>query len=87
MEGISIMTLANSDSTPAKRTGDLERIERALRAAVRNALLRHKRDGDPVVVWREGRVVSLPPEQIPNFDDELHETTLDNTADRRPSRN
>jgi hypothetical protein len=36
-----------------------------LRAAVRDALQRHKRDGDPVAVWREGRVVWLPPDQIP----------------------
>jgi hypothetical protein len=59
------MTLPHSGPTPAERAGDLERIERALRAAVRDALQRHKRDGDPVAVWREGRVVWLPPDQIP----------------------
>ena len=73
------MTLSNSDSTPAERAGDLERIERALRAAIQDALLRHKRDGDPVAVWRGGRVVWLPPEQIPDFDEKSHETTLDDT--------
>jgi hypothetical protein len=33
--------------------------------AVREALLRHKRLGNPVAVWREGRVVWLRPEEIP----------------------
>lgn len=59
------MTLSNSDSSPAERAGDLQRIERALREAVRDALLRHKRDGDPVAVWRDGRVVWLEANEIP----------------------
>ena len=59
------MTIPDSGPTPAERAGDLDRIERALRAAVRDALQRHKRDGDPVAVWREGRVVWLSPDQIP----------------------
>ena len=58
------MTIPNSGPTPAERVGDLDRIERALRAAIRDALQRHKRDGDPVAVWREGRVVWLTPDQI-----------------------
>lgn len=73
------MTLSNSNLTPAERTADLERIERAVRAAVQDALLRHKRDGDPVAVWRGGRVVWLPPEQIPDFGEESHKTTSDDT--------
>ena len=64
------MTIPNSGPTPVERAGDLDRIERALRAAVRDALQRHKRDGDPVAVWREGRVVWLSPDQIPNAGDE-----------------
>jgi hypothetical protein len=64
------MTIPNSSPTPVERASDLDRIERALRAAVRDALQRHKRDGDPVAVWREGRVVWLSPEQIPTAGDE-----------------
>lgn len=64
------MTVPDSSLTPAERASDLERIERALRAAVRDALLRHKRDGDPVAVWREGRVVWLQPDDIPITPDE-----------------
>ena len=64
------MTVSDSSLTPAERVTDLERIERALRAAVRDALLRHKRDGDPVAVWREGRVVWLQPDEIVVSEDE-----------------
>ena len=67
------MTNPNSGPTPAERVRDLDRIERALRAAVRDALQRHKRDGDPVAVWREGRVVWLSPDQIPISDDESND--------------
>jgi hypothetical protein len=72
------MTIPNSGLTPAERVRDLDRIERALRAAVRDALQRHKRDGDPVAVWREGRVVWLPPDQIPSVSDESSESAPDN---------
>jgi hypothetical protein len=40
------------------------RIQRAFRAGVRRALMRHKRLGESVAVWREGRVVIIPPDQI-----------------------
>lgn len=39
-------------------------IEKALQRAVRQALLMHKRIGNPVAVWRDGRVVIIPPEEI-----------------------
>ena len=41
------------------------KVEAALRAAVRDALARHKRAGNPVAVWRDGKVVWLSPEAIP----------------------
>jgi len=74
------MTVPNSGPTPAERVGDLDRIERALGAAVRDALQRHKRDGDPVAVWREGRVVWLSPDQIPTVDDESSDETGKGTS-------
>jgi len=36
-----------------------------MREAVREALLRHKLLGHPVVVWRDGRVVWVQPDDIP----------------------
>jgi len=38
---------------------------RALQRAVREALRQHKRDGDPVAVWRDNQVVWIPAEEIP----------------------
>jgi len=40
-------------------------IDRALKQAVQDALLRHKQIGLPVAVWRDGKVVWIPPEEIP----------------------
>lgn len=39
-------------------------IEHVLRRAVRHALLMHKRAGNPIAVWRDDRVVIIPPEEI-----------------------
>ena len=64
------MSRVKSGLSPSERVNDLDLIERALRAAVRDALRKHKQDGDPVAVWREGRVVWLRPDEIPDFDDE-----------------
>jgi len=55
----------DSEPTPLERVEDLPRILAAMTEAVREALLRHKRLGNPVAVWREGRVVWLRPEEIP----------------------
>jgi hypothetical protein len=39
-------------------------IDRALREAVREALLRHKKLGESIVIWKDGKVVWVPPEEI-----------------------
>ena len=39
-------------------------IERALDEAVRDALLRHKKLGQSIVIWRDGQIVRVPAEQI-----------------------
>ncbi len=39
-------------------------IEKALREAVTEALIRHQRLGTPIVVWRDGKVVWIPAEEI-----------------------
>jgi hypothetical protein len=46
------------------RFRDVQLIEAALRRAVREALLEHKRAGNPVCEAREGRVVWIAPEDI-----------------------
>lgn len=40
-------------------------IDAALQRAVREALIRHKKLGESIVVWEDGKVVVLPPEKIP----------------------
>ena len=39
-------------------------IDRAIREGVRAALLRHQKLGQPIVVLRDGKVVTVPPEKI-----------------------
>ena len=39
-------------------------VEEAARDATRNARLWHKREGNPIVVWRDGKVVILSPDEI-----------------------
>lgn len=46
------------------RLKDDDLIENALEQAARDALLDHKRTGDPIVVWENGQVVWIPAEKI-----------------------
>lgn len=55
--------------TPAERVDDIPAILKALRQAVREALLQHKRAGNPIAVWRNDRVEWIAPEDIPIGDD------------------
>jgi hypothetical protein len=45
---------------------DDDAIQEALQRGVREALLRHKKLGNSIAVWREGKVVILPPDEIPD---------------------
>jgi len=45
--------------------GQFDRIQKAVATAVREALIRHKREGNPVAVWRDGRVAWIDPRDIP----------------------
>ena len=39
-------------------------IAQAMNAAVREAVLQHKQKGLPLVVWRDGKVAWIPPDEI-----------------------
>jgi hypothetical protein len=41
-----------------------EAIELVLQEGVRRALSIHKRLGNPIAVWKDGKVVIVPPEEI-----------------------
>jgi hypothetical protein len=40
------------------------RPEKALKKAVASTIADHKRTGDPIVIWRDGKVVKVPADQI-----------------------
>jgi len=53
--------------TKKKKLSDIPlevRAEEALKKAVADTIADHKRTGDPIVVWRDDRVVKIPAEQI-----------------------
>lgn len=59
-------------SEPPRRTKTIEElfeegteIDAALQRAVREALIRHKKLGESIAVWEDGKVVILPPDKIP----------------------
>jgi len=39
-------------------------IDEALKQGVREAMIRHKKDGLPVVIYRDGRAVWVMPEEL-----------------------
>lgn len=41
-----------------------EAVDRAIKRAVRDALLKHKQANNPVAIWRDGKVVLLQPAEI-----------------------
>ena len=41
-----------------------KRIDLGVKRAIARALLEHKRAGRSIVVWKDGKVVSIPPEEI-----------------------
>jgi len=43
---------------------DRRRIDEALEQGVREAMLRHKKDGLPVVIYRDGKTVEVKPEDL-----------------------
>ncbi|MEW6187303.1 MAG: hypothetical protein AB1585_16340 [Thermodesulfobacteriota bacterium] len=55
---------------PSKRRKIMEEMpldlkaEKALQEAVAEAFAEHKLRGHPIIVWRDGKVVSIPPEEI-----------------------
>jgi len=55
-----------------KLFNDREGMDRALARAVRQALLEHKRAGNPVATWREGKVVWIEPEEIEVSEEEAN---------------
>jgi len=49
--------------------------EEALRKAVAEAIAEHRRNGVPIAIWRDGKVVRIPADQI-----EVREPEVEYTA-------
>ena len=63
-----------------KRTSFLlaYKAEEALRKAVAEAIAEHRRNGVPIAIWRNGKVVRIPAEQI-----EVRESEVEYTVSRK----
>ena len=59
------MTAPADSRSPAERVGDDDKILFEMSQAVREALGQHRRAGNPVAVWRDGRVELIPADEIP----------------------
>jgi hypothetical protein len=46
------------------RVSNVKDIVKAVSEAMREAKRRHKLLGNPIVVWKDGKVVWIPPEEI-----------------------
>jgi hypothetical protein len=42
----------------------LERAEMAMKAAMERVIEEHIREGLPLYIWRDGKVVAVPPEEL-----------------------
>ena len=60
-EAVDLIDRAFAEGTP---------IDRALEAAVQEALRQHKQAGNPVVEWRDGEMRWIQPEDIEVIDEE-----------------
>ena len=60
-------------------------IDDAMKRAARDALLAHKQAGVPIAVWRDGKVVTIPAEEIeiPPLEDATSVTDGDADSPRR----
>lgn len=58
------MKNTESERQDAEFLAEAEAVEAAVQQAVKDALRMHKRAGNPVAGWKDGRVVWVPAEQI-----------------------
>ena len=61
------MSTPEGTTSADERVQDVEVVEEALARAVGDALRQHRRAGNPVPEWRDGRVQWLAPEEIPDL--------------------
>lgn len=60
-----------STKNPGAILRDGTAIDTAIEMAGYDVVRRHRRLGVPLVLWRDGRVVEVPPESVPIPDDDV----------------
>jgi hypothetical protein len=53
-----------------ERLDDVEGMQKILTKAVHRAIKRHKLLGESIAVWRDGKVVILTGDEIPDFEED-----------------
>lgn len=56
--------MKQAEQTIGEIFADGRLVDEALKRAVREAILRHKLAGNPIVVWEDGKTVWIQPENI-----------------------
>ncbi len=67
---------SDSESRAVKKVEQddvLRKIDIGVRRGVARALEEHRRAGRSIVVWKDGKIVWIPPEQIPPLTEEAVE--------------
>jgi len=57
------------------------RAEKALKRAVAKAIAEHRRNGVPIAIWRDGKIVRVPPDEI-----EIRESIIEYKASKKKGR-
>ena len=76
--------MSSDESNQPKKSFELSHLPivlKAFQAGVQAALTDHKRRQESVVVWRDGKVVEVEPEDIPDFMPESAEEGQEKTGD------
>jgi hypothetical protein len=56
--------MANEEKDISRIISEGTLIDKAIVLAARNAILEHKQKGQPLVIWRDGKTVLIPPEDL-----------------------
>ena len=72
--------MINRAKNDNRLSGDPDLIVQALRRGFFQAVREHRYTGDSMVFWENGRVVEIPPDQLPDPDVDLPTALNGNTA-------
>jgi len=56
--------MANEEKDISRIISEGTPIDNAIIAAAKRAIIEHKQKGQPLVVWRDGKTVLIPPDEL-----------------------